>query len=206
MDEPGGRRRWIIPVVIAVLVLVVAGAVWGVLRAGGTPSATSSTVLVPSPTPTVEPVARTATTTFAAALPTSVLQFALASSIADDTWIAKGALEAYTETFSDGSGATLGLQVGQWATPEEATAVLGALTAAAPTATAAPSSSASASADTYGLPQSGSVDADGQTTGSYLIVDNGDGTGTATWTNGTALLQLTGPVAEIARAYSAFPL
>jgi hypothetical protein len=56
------------------------------------------------------------------------------------------------------------------------------------------------------LPQSGSVDADGQTTGSYVIVDNGDGTGTATWTNGTALLQLTGPVAEIVRAYSAFPL
>ncbi|MBU4215163.1 MAG: hypothetical protein KJ792_10950 [Actinobacteria bacterium] len=206
--ESGRRRRWILAVVIVVLVLVVGGAVWGVLHAGGTPTATSSTVLIPSPTPTVEPVARTATSTFAAALPTTVLQFALASSAADDAWVAKGALEAYAETFADGSGATLGLQVGQWVTPQETTAVFGAITAAAPTSPASSPATASstATAGTDGLPRSGSVEVGGQATGSYLIVDNGDGTGTATWTNGTALLQLTGPVAEIARLYAAFPL
>lgn len=200
-----GRRRWVLPVVVVALLVVVVGAVWGVLHATGTPTVTTSTLLVPSPTPTVEPVARTATSAFAAALPTSVLQYALASSVNDDEWLGKGALEAYAETFTDGTGTTLGLQVGQWATPQEATAVLGALTAAPATATAAATPGASATADAAGLPRTGTVDAAGQAVGSYVIVDNGDGTGTATWTNGTALLQLSGPVTEIARAYSAFP-
>ena len=204
---PRGRRRWVLPVVLVVLVLVVGGAVVGVLRAkGAAPTGTASTLVVPSPTPTVQPVARTATSAFAAALPVSVLQYALASSVNDDAWLAKGALEAYTETFTDGAGTTLGLQVGQWATPQEATAVLGALTATPPTATEAATPGATASADASGLPRTGTVDAAGQAVGSYVIVDNGDGTGTATWTNGTALLQLTGPVVEIARAYSAFPV
>ena len=217
---PRGRRRWVLPVVLVVLVLVVGGAVVGVLRAkGAAPTGTASTLVVPSPTPTVQPVARTATSAFAAALPVSVLQYALASSVNDDAWLAKGALESYTETFTDGSGTTLGLQAGQWATPQEATAALGALTAAAtPTAAATTSPAASTEASaaaspaatagdgTSGLPRTGTVDAAGQAVGSYVIVDNGDGTGTATWTNGTALLQLSGPVAEIARAYSAFPL
>lgn len=201
-----GRRRWVLPVVVVALLVVVGGAVWGVLHAKGTPTVTTSTLLVPSPTPTLQPVARTATSTFAASLPASVLQYALASSVNDDAWLAKGALEAYTETFTDGAGTTLGLQVGQWATPQEATAVLGALTATPPTATEAATPGATASADASGLPRTGTVDAAGQAVGSYVIVDNGDGTGTATWTNGTALLQLTGPVAEIARAYSAFPV
>src|SRR5690349_2026343 len=102
-----GRPRWLIPVIAGVVVLVVAAIVIGIVvssgddTADGAPPAVASTILLPSPTPTVEPVARPATTAFAAALPTTVLQYALATSAVDAEWQAAGAIEAYTETYTD---------------------------------------------------------------------------------------------------------
>ena len=42
--------------------------------------------------------------------------------------------------------------------------------------------------------------------GTYTIADAGDGTGVAVWINGTTVFQATGPVADIADFYNAFPL
>jgi hypothetical protein len=167
------------------------------------PPAVASTVLLPSPTPTVAPVARPATTAFASALPTSVLQYALASSADDAEWLGAGAIEAYTETFTDGGSGTVTVRAGQWETPAEATAVAANLVAAFP---AAPSPAASASPTGPTLPQSGDVTAGGAVAGTYSIADAGDGTGVAVWTNGSTVFQVTAPVAQIEDVYKAFPL
>ena len=204
-----GRPRWLIPAVIAVVVLVIAAIVIGIVVQGGdddtdaAPPAVATTVLLPSPTPTVEPVARPATTAFAVALPTTVLQYALATSAADPEWQAAGALEAYTETYTDGGEGTVTVRSGQWETAEEAVAFAAGLVAAIPPA-AAPAPSASATGPT--LPQTGDVTAGGAVAGTYTIADAGDGTGVAVWVNGTTVFHATAPVADIVDVYNAFPL
>jgi hypothetical protein len=190
------RRRLVVAIVgLVLLVLVGVGVAVALHGKAGTPAAAASTVLVPSPS--IAPVARSATTPFAAALPSSVLQYALASSTDYPTWVTKGAIEAYEEQYSDGAGGTIGLHVGQWPTADEATTVFTALVTG--------SAGAGATPDSSGLPRTGQVSIGGQNAGSYSIVNNGDGTGTATWTNGTAVFQLTTTVDEVARAYAAFP-
>lgn len=209
--EPG-RPRWLIPAIIGGVVVVVAAIVIAVLTSGGdddtadAPPAVATTILLPSPTPTVEPVARPATSAFAVALPTSVLQYALATSAVDPEWQAAGAVEAYTETYTDGGSGTVTVRSGQWETPEEAAAFAATLVAGFPAAPA-PDPSASPSASTGPtLPQSGEVSAGGAVAGTYSIADAGDGTGVAVWTNGSTVFQATAPVADIADLYNAFPL
>ncbi|GEK22443.1 hypothetical protein [Cellulomonas xylanilytica] len=204
------RPRWLVPAIIGVVVLVIAAIVIGILvsrsgddTADGSPAA-ASTILLPSPTPTVEPVARPATTAFAVALPTSVLQYALATSAVDTEWQAAGAVEAYTETYTDGGAGTVTVRSGQWETPEETNAVAATLMAALPVAT---TPAPSASSEGPALPQSGEVvTADGTVAGTFSMADAGDGTGVAVWTNGTTIFQVTAPVEDIADVYSAFPL
>ena len=203
-----GRPRWLIPAIIGVVVLVIAAIVIAmVTRSGdetadGTP-AVATTILLPSPTPTIEPVARPATTAFAVALPTTVLQYALATSAVDPEWQAAGAIEAYTETYTDGGSGTVTVRSGQWETPEEAVAFAAGLVAALPPA-ADPDPSASPTGPA--LPQSGDVTAGGAVAGTYTIADAGDGTGVAVWVNGTTVFQATAPVEQIVDVYSAFPL
>ncbi|WP_456787783.1 hypothetical protein [Cellulomonas sp. P5_C5] len=201
-----GRPRWLIPGIIGVVVLVVAAIVIGIVVSSGDETADGSpavatTILLPSPTPTVEPVARTATSAFAVALPTSVLQYALATSAPDAEWQAAGAVEAYTETYTDGGSGTVTVRSGQWETNEEANAFAATLFAALPVA---PSPSASPSGPA--LPQTGEVTAAGAVAGTYSIADAGDGTGVAVWTNGTTVFQVTAPVEDIVNVYNAFPL
>jgi hypothetical protein len=202
------RPRWLIPTVVGVVVLIAAAIVVGIVVSSNgadddAQPAAATTILLPSPTPTLAPVARPATTAFAAALPTSVLQYALATSAPDAEWQAAGAIEAYTETFSDGADGTVTVRAGQWETPEEAAAFAATLVAAFP---AAPTPDASASPTGPALPQSGDVTAGGAAAGTFSIVDAGDGTGVAVWTNGTAVFQATAPVADIANVYNAFPV
>jgi hypothetical protein len=204
-----GRPRWLIPAIIGAAVLVVAAIILAIVLGSGDddaaeqPDAVASTVLLPSPTPTVEPVARTATSAFAVALPTTVLQYALATSVPDTEWQAAGAIEAYTETYTDGGSGTVTVRSGQWETPEEAVAFAAGLVATVPAA-ATPAPSASPTGPT--LPQSGEVTAGGAAAGTYSIADAGNGTGVAVWTNGTTVFQATAPVADIADFYNAFPL
>ncbi|GEL99464.1 hypothetical protein [Cellulomonas terrae] len=207
-----GRPRWLVPAIIGGVVVVIAAIVIALVTSGGDddtadgPPAVASTILLPSPTPTVEPVARPATTAFAVALPTSVLQYALATSAVDPEWQAAGAVEAYTETYTDGGSGTVTVRSGQWETPEEAAALAATLVAGFPAAPE-PDPSASPSASTGPtLPQSGEVSAGGAVAGTYSIADAGDGTGIAVWTNGSTVFQATAPVADIADFYNAFPL
>jgi hypothetical protein len=203
-----GRPRWLIPTIIGVVVLVLAAIIIGIVvssKGDGDKAspAVATTILLPSPTPTVEPVARPATTAFAAALPATVLQYALATSVPDAEWQGAGAVEAYTETYTDGGSGTVTVRSGQWETPEEATAFAASLVAAFP-APAAPDPSASPNGPA--LPQSGEVTAGGAAAGTFSIADAGDGNGIAVWTNGTTVFQATAPVAQIVDLYNAFPL
>lgn len=212
----GGRPAWLLPVALVAAVVVVASLVAAIVlsqhpdkSAGATqPPATASTVQLPSPTPTVSPVARQATSAFAKALPTGVLQYALASSVPDTAWQNAGAVEAWEETFTDGTAGTLKLRAGQWETADQAKAFAATLVAAV--ATPAPSSSAASPASTpgaaTGLPRSGDVTAAGATVGTFKVVDSGDGTGTAVWTNGQSVFMLVAPIADAYAAYTAFPL
>ncbi|MDC7121962.1 hypothetical protein OMK64_10480 [Cellulomonas fimi] len=206
----GGRPRWLLPAVIGAVVVVVAAVVVGILMSrntdGDAPPPVASTVLLPSPTPTIQPAARTATTAFATALPTTVLQYALTSSAPDDEWLAAGAVEAYTETFGDGADGEALVRAGQWETPEEASAVAAGLVAALPTTAAEPSPSASAGTGDQSLPMTGEVVAGGTPAGSFTVVDAGDGTGVAVWTNGSSVFRVVAPVEDIADFYAAFPL
>lgn len=203
-----GRPAWVLPVALGAAVVVVAGIVAGVLltRDGSaapapTPTTVVTTIVAPVPTPTVAPSERATTTAFTAALPPSVLQYAYASSQPATDWQAAGALEAWVDTYGDGGAGTLTVQAGQFATADEATAFAATLVAALPSAAPSP-----AATDAPALPQTGQVVAGGTTVGGYTIVDGGDGTGIAVWSNGTAVFRLVAPLADVVNAYRAFPL
>ncbi|MBW0256039.1 hypothetical protein J5O08_18430, partial [Cellulomonas sp. PS-H5] len=210
-----GRRRWVVvgAVAAAVLVLGGAGAAWFLTRddAGGTAAAPPDVVL-PSPTASVAPTARAATTAFASALPTTLLQYALATSADDEAWLAQGAVEAYAETYTDGADGTVTVQAGQWETPEEATAALAAVAATLPAAdeatgdaTDGASADPTAAAGPAVLLQ-GEVLVGGAPAGTVTVVDAGDGTGVAAWSNGTTVFVVRGPAADIRNLYAAYPL
>lgn len=208
--DPHERPRWLVPALASAGVVVVAGVVVAVLVLGpddGTAPApaVTTTVVLPVPTPTVSPVAREATSAFATALPSAVLQFALESSAPDEDWMSAGALEAWSDAYTDGGSGRLTVQAGQWETPEEATAFAASLVGALPSA--APSGPpASPAAEAPELPASGDVMAGGAVVGTYTIVDAGDGTGIAVWSNGTAVFRLVAPVDEVVEAWAQYPL
>ncbi len=205
----GGRPRWLLPVALGAAVIVVAAVVVGIIlsQPGSTPVPATqpapvvTTVHLPVPTPTVQPSARATGTAFTAALPASVLQYAYGSSQPAGDWLAAGALEASADTYTDGGSGKLTVQAGQFPTAEAATAFAATLTAALPTAAPTPAATGAPA-----LPKTGQVAVAGTVTGSYTIVDGGDGTGIAVWTNGTAVFRLVAPLADIVNAYGAYPL
>jgi hypothetical protein len=211
-DADARRRKLLLIGGAVVAVLVLVGVLVAVLTGGddeAAPAPAAETVTLASPTPTAQPVARTSTTAFAAALPLSVLQYALAASGPEDAWLAAGALEAYTETYTDGGSAQVVVQSGQWETPQEAAAQVAILAAALPAgipADASASPTPGATTAPAPLPQTGEVVVDGQPVGTFTIVDAGDGTGIALWSNGTTVFRATAPVAQVRDVYAAFPL
>jgi hypothetical protein len=219
-DEPGAagdgsRRRLLLIGGIVAGVLVVGGAAAALSGAfdGDEPLSAPSpgTIVLPSPTPTIQPAAREAISPFADALPASVLSYALVSVTEHAPLVAAGALEGYQVDYSDGGSGTVTLYAGQWETPEEVVAAYGtivtsdaAAVAPEPAATA-PAGEATPSA-TAQAPTTGQVVVGGQPVGEWTVVTAPDGTGTVTWTNGTALLQLVGPADVVTDLYTAFPL
>lgn len=214
--EPArGRSRRVLvgAVVAAVLLLGGGGAAWFLTRDSGDQAAAPPDVVLPSPTSTVEPAARPATTAFAVALPTTLLQYALASSVDDEAWLAQNAVEAYAETYTDGADGTVSVQAGQWETPEQAAAVLAAVSGAPATADPAATDGA-ADDDASADPGAGGpavllqdeVVVDGAPVGTVTVVDQGDGTGVAAWSNGTTVFVVRGPAADIRNLYAAYPL
>jgi len=212
-SSSAGRPAWLVPVAAIVAVLVVAGGIIAVVVSSrdtpAVPTPEASTVLLLSPVPTIAPVPRATETAFTALLPTSLLQYALATSVVDEEWVAADAIEAWSETYTDGASATLAVRAGQWETPEEATAIAATLVAALPTAAPAPAAtgtSTATAAPAPQLPQTGDVTAAGAVVGTFTIADAGDGTGVAVWTNGTSVFRLVAPVDDVLDAYAAYPL
>lgn len=204
---PSRKRTILIASVVAGVVVLggVAAALAGVFG-GSEPVATPSpsTITLPSPTPTIDPVARQPISPFADALPDSVLSYALAGVAEHPPLIAAGALEAYKLDYSDGGTGTVTLYAAQWETAEEAVAAYSTVLpspAAVDGAAATPDATATAAP-----PESGTVEVGGQPVGSWTVVTAPDGTGTATWTNGTALFQAVGAADVVADFYAAFPL
>lgn len=191
--EPGSNRR---------RDLIIAAAIGGIVVIGGAaaalsgvfdapvplPTPTASTITLASPTPTIAPVERQPISTFADALPSTVLDLALTAIAPQPTLVAANALEGYRLDYSDGGSVAVALDAGQWETPEEAVAAYAPLAAATPAT------------------DSGSVDVGGAPVGSWTFSEAEDGTGTMTWTNGTALFQATGPAETVKSFYEAFPL
>ncbi|MBT0993269.1 hypothetical protein KIN34_03070 [Cellulomonas sp. DKR-3] len=227
--KPAARPRWLLPVAIGAGVLVVVAVVVGIVLATGGDDeealppepVVATTIRLPSPTPSVEPVARTATTPFAATLPTTVLQYALASSKEAAGWLDQGALEAYVEEYTDGGDATVTVQAGQLETAEDAKKLAQTLTEDLPLAQAAGGADdATAPADdatgkapdpapTAGrdqLPQTGPVRVGDQRVGTYTAADLGDGTAVVVWFNGTGVFRVVAPVADALDFYRAYPV
>jgi hypothetical protein len=216
------RPRWLLPVAIIGGLLLVAGVIAGVIAANSEdePAAAplpAETIVVPSPSPTVEPVAREVTTAFATALPATVLQYALVSSAIDANWVDAGALEAYLESYADGSGGAFTVHAGQWETPEDAAAFYAARVAELPVMQPADATGTEGAETPVpgktepvpardALPQAGDVRVDGEKVGTYTVVDKGDGTGVAVWRNATTVFHAEGPAQDVLNFYRAFPM
>lgn len=191
--EPGPhRRRNLIIAAVVAGVVIVGGAVAALTGAFDAaeplPTPTASTITLASPTPTLAPIAREPISAFADALPSTVLDLALTAIAPQPTLVAANALEGYRLDYSDGGSVAVALDAGQWETPEEAVAAYAPLAAAAP------------------VTETGSVDVGGAPVGSWTFAEAADGTGTMTWTNGTALFRATGPAETVRSFYEAFPL
>ena len=199
-DDGTARRRppvWL----LALLALLVVGAVVaGVLLSRDAPAAApaasappAEVVTLPYPTPTIAPVAEPTGTPFLDALPATVLAYALTEQAAEPALLASGALEGHRLVYGDGGGTTLTLRAGQWQDAAAAEVVLdAAIAAVVPAADPAP--------------EQGTVDAAGALVGRSLLLPRADGTATVWWTNGTALLQLDGPVDAVRDVFTGFPL
>lgn len=184
-------------VVAAVVLVAAAITAYLVLRddSEAPAPAPTTTVTLPAPTPTAQAVARGEGTALFAAFPDSVRQYVLTAITPADLAAEGGALEAYDLSYAgvaDGVEATYTVHVAQWATPEEA--------AAAAEAWGSPLAPASST---------GEVMVGGTASGAFsLFGDDGTATetGTAVWTNGTVVLQATGPALDIRNFYLAFSL
>lgn len=224
----GSSRRppvwlWIVAGVLAVGIAGTATLLM-VNRGGSTVPVEAEVVTLPVPTPTVSPVEREPGSAFFDALPSEVLAFALAETGEAPELVASGALEAYTFRYTDGSQ-EISVLAGQWPTAEEADEVYARLAEAAvagaalPTATPTPTEEATEEADDDAMDgetasatasaspvEEGPVLVDGTEVGRYTMTSRADGTGLVVWTNETAVLTASGPLAELRDVYAAFPL
>ena len=184
---------WAIGGVLALVVVIVAI----LLLTGGDDAQDPSTpatveVVGPEPTPVGEPVARGEGSALFLALPDAVRQYVVTAIAPSDAFAAAAAIESVAATYTgplDGADVDYAVVVGQWPTPEEAAAHAATLVAAA------------------GAPlTTGEVTAAGVPAGTYSILGVDDATSTVVWTNGTLVLQATGPAADIENFYLAFSL
>ncbi|WP_165962858.1 hypothetical protein [Occultella glacieicola] len=183
-------------VTIGVLVIVVVAAVTVFVAMltsdrGGAASAPTTTVTTtgPVPTPQTEPIARDTATALLAALPDTVLGYAVSAQVADEAMVAAGAIEGWQLTYTGADG-DVTVRLGQWETADEAAAALPGL----------------AAADGAEVVEEGEVEAAGAPAGTFQILSV-DGAGRAAWTNGTVAIVVDGPDADEVRAvYLAYPL
>lgn len=180
-------------VVAGVLVLAVA-AVAAVLltnRGGAAEEPKPSAVTLPAPTPTVSAIPKVDGSDFYDGLPATVLAFALSQVAPGDVLLGAGALEGYQLDYTDGAQ-TVTVLAGQWPTAEEASAAAAILVTAASDGAAAE-------------PTTAPVEVDGTEVGTATTIEH-DGTTTIVWTNGTAVLQASGPSAAVPDLYTAYAM
>lgn len=230
---PPGRRRpplWLLILIGVVVVGAVVTAVLLLTNQDEAEAPPAETVTLPVPTPTIESIAREPGSPFFEALPSVVLQFALAEVGQSEDLLAGGALEGYRLVYSDGGATSLTVLAGQWRDASGPTArldsVLAQVVAEAgevPEASGAEEPAASEPADDeteageddagaapaeepLPSPEQGSVEVDGQEVGRYVFLPREDGTGTIWWTNSTVFVQLDGPWAQLRDVFTAYSL
>ena len=197
-------RRVPVWVFILVGVLLVGAAGTSALlmsNRGGAIAPVAEVVTLPVPTATIDPIERSEGTAFYEALPSTILAFALSDSADAPSLLELGAIEAYRLDYTDGSD-SVAVLAGQWPTDEAATAAFGEMTGAVAEAEDA-GTTAGPTADPA---EGGEVTVDGTVVGTWTMTVDPDGSGELTWSNGTAVLQLSGQADELRDVYSAFPL
>ena len=189
-------------IVVGVL-LVGAGTVTALLMSnrGGTMAPEAEVVTLPVPTASIDPIERSEGTAFYEALPSTVLAFALSDSADAPALLELGALEAYELAYSDGEDSVVVL-AGQWPTDEAATAAFEKMSGTA----ADPADDETTASPTTDAADGGDVTVDGAVVGTWTMTVDPDGAGELTWSNGTAVLQLSGQADGLRDVYSAFPL
>lgn len=216
--RPTPRRRRRAVGAVAAFALVVAVVTAVVLAGGGLRGSTApEPVVLPTPTPTVEPVNRGTTTDFQRALPDAVLAFVVADQVEDPGLLDAGAVEAYTLTYTDGSREVI-LRTGQWPTVQAVTEAMTTLVAEAgqdPGARRSDAPTPPTAADGTAPPPSASRGAvvvrdapvlvDGTEVGRVIIWGDPD-SALAVWHNGPTLFALTGPGDVVPALYDAFPM
>ncbi|ROS76667.1 hypothetical protein [Cellulomonas sp. PhB143] len=193
------RRRLVVlgGLVVAVLVvLALLALVWPGFATSDDEAAPAPAVTVtPSaaPTPAISPAARAEDdTALALALPDHVLRFALVSEGDSTAFDEQDPHEAWRVVYADGEGsgaAKVTVDVGQWTDEDDAADAYEAATASL--------------GDPVG---SGDVLVGQDVAGTYVRVDDGSGTSTVVWRNGTVVLRASGPSADMADVYAAYPL
>lgn len=192
-------------IAIVVVAIVVLGGKDSETPAVVTTTAAPVTQTEPAPEPTGTPLDHSDGTALFVALPDSAAQFVLAAAAENDTWTADGgAIESYaltyvgpmTDTLADTvpQDATYAATVGQWKTAKAAAAFADTL-------------ARTLSTDESKTTTTSDVIVDGETVGKLVIglpADDPAAEGEAVWTNGTVVVQATGPGVDLARFYAGF--
>lgn len=192
-----GSRRFPLWAWIAAGVVIVAGAVVGVLAANGTftpeaevlPTPPAETVTATPPTPTVEPVAREGEpTAFTAALPDTVLDLALADFSPGGELESVKPIESYTLVYSDGGSRSVTVYAAQLKSVKAAERAFGKI-AVEPT-------------------EQGEVSAGGSPVGELAVLADfaGSGETALVWRNTTALFVVVGEESLVRDVHTVFPL
>lgn len=173
------------------LVIVVVALLLTQNRGGMEPlTVETTTVVIPPPTPDEDPIERDTSTPLLAALPDSVLQYAVSEQVEAEAMLDLDALEGWQLTYSAGDDRIV-LQVGQWPTTEEATEAATTLLGEVPESAAT---------------VSGDVVVDGEPVGTFTTTFEADGTTERTvWSNSTAVFVAEGPRDATRPFYDAYP-
>lgn len=182
------RKRLVIVIatVVGLLLAVLVGLL--IARGGGQRepiTVETVTVAAVSPSPVTEPIERDTPTALLAALPGTVLGYAVSEQVESEQMLAAYALEGWTLTYSD-PDAVIVLDAGQWPDEREATAAWDALVAdAQPIA-------------------SGEVVVGGEPAGDVVTAVEGE-TERTIWRNRSAVFVAQGPVGTTQSFFDGFP-
>ena len=180
------RRILVLGGAVAVLVVVAVTLLLTQQRGPSEPiTVVTTTVAVPAPTPEQDPIERDTSTELLAALPDTVLQYAVSEQIESERMLELDALEGWRLTYASADDAVV-LSVGQWPTTEEATEAAAALLE-----------------DATPIDE-GDVLVDGEPVGTFTTSAADDATERTIWTNSTVVFVVRGATGTTHTFYDAF--